>query len=68
MKKFGKQLKAYRKKLNYTQEEMTKLLGGISIKTYQSWEQGLRKPLKVYQKMLIEKIEEKIRKEKPPGE
>lgn len=59
--KFGEQLKAYRKKLNYTQARMAKFLGGISIKTYQSWEQGIRKPLKVYQKMLIERIERRIK-------
>lgn len=58
---FAKQLKTYRKKLNYTQEQMANLLGGISLKTYQSWEQGTRKPLKVYQKMLIERIERRIK-------
>ena len=56
---FSKQLKKCRKKLGYTQKEMAKFLGDISIKTYCSWEQGTRSPLKLYQKMIIERIKKK---------
>lgn len=56
---FGKQLKKCRKKLGYTQQEMANFLGGISIQAYRSWEQGTRSPLKLYQKMIIERIKRK---------
>jgi len=56
---FDEQLKQYRKKLGLSQEKMANFLE-INIKTYQSWEQGLRKPIAVYRKMIIGKIEDKF--------
>lgn len=56
---FGKQLKLYRKKLKYTQKEMASFLELVLI-TYQSYEQGKRKPMKLLQKMLLKKIKEKV--------
>lgn len=65
--KFAEQLKTYRKNLGYTKEEMAVFLGDISIQAYRAWEQGTRSPLKLYQKMIIERIKKKA-EEKSPGE
>ena len=56
---FKKQLRQYREKLGLSQEKMAEFLE-VKIKTYQSWEQGLRTPIAIYRKMIIGKIEDKL--------
>lgn len=55
-------IKYYRQKAGMTQEELSNFLE-ISINTIKSWDSGRRNPDKLKEKYIIEKIEEKMRRE-----
>jgi len=56
---FSEQLKSYRKSLGKTQEEMADFIG-FPVRTYRSWEQGKRIPIKIYREMILIKIDREM--------
>ena len=54
---FGILLKEYRELKGMTQQDfIKKFFPGLALKTYQSWEQGYRRPAPFFQEQVISRI------------